>query len=629
MHHYLLSIIFILILINNIHSQIAFESLCTPEVEVPGLPSINGNDEFEIDLYETKFLPDDTVLLAIKQKRQNYGIGEFVLRAFDADNNVVGRFDDRQTGKISLKHHTCPNGASVIYVDKIEGHSYRQIPLAWRALSLDPNLDEITFRADIVSNKQIYRVKSAPLKKRVASGLIPSNYQSVNIDFCGESQGCLVVPQYCNNNSSCEYALSWQVIDENTARFHIVARAHGFVGVGFSNDEKRGDDQVVLCTRDAKNHVYVRNMFVGVQTPQNILRDRPLYGLQDTDGYSNGSHIVCKFDRKLSPHTPEVLENDGKNPDGVDNNKFVNLKEPHYMYPIYTNEDLLTSQGMRIPAQDIPIVNNHPINFERGIWPKSHPRDGAFLAKLHAILNIIAWILLASAGVMVARYFDLIWPEYERRVVVDSNGVVTGEKLQRRRRFSFFNVFQPIMVTVAILTWLAFFAILLELNWKWTYGTHHMWHSILGVIVLVCAFLAPLIGILRPVPRTKRFCCWYWIHWLVVSLAHCLAVPVIFLGMDNRRLDLWTWCSWLLFGWCIFHFIVQLIFEIHACCCGRQDYERFEDADYYSEKHPDHRARRERVPGEAWKPALLSIYVFITVIVVIILILAVIFYQGY
>ncbi len=81
-------------------------------------------------------------------------------------------------------------------------------------------------------------------------------------------------------------------------------------------------------------------------------------------------------------------------------------------------------------------------------------------------------------------------------------------------------------------------------------------------------------GILRPTPRTKRFCCWYWIHWLIVSLALCLAVPVIFLGMDNARLDLWTWCSWLLFGWCIFHFIVQLIFEIHACCYARQDYER-------------------------------------------------------
>ncbi len=51
--------------------------------------------------------------MAIKQKRKNYGINEFVLRAFDYDGNIVGRFDDRQTGNLALKHHTCPNGASV------------------------------------------------------------------------------------------------------------------------------------------------------------------------------------------------------------------------------------------------------------------------------------------------------------------------------------------------------------------------------------------------------------------------------------------------------------------------------------------------------------------------------------
>lgn len=51
--------------------------------------------------------------VAIKQKRQNYGVQEFVLRAFDYDDNVVGRFDDRQTGNLPIKHHTCSNGASV------------------------------------------------------------------------------------------------------------------------------------------------------------------------------------------------------------------------------------------------------------------------------------------------------------------------------------------------------------------------------------------------------------------------------------------------------------------------------------------------------------------------------------
>ena len=53
------------------------------------------------------------VLVAIKQKRQNYGVNEFVLRAFDYDGNVIGRFDDQQAGSLTLKHHTCPNGATV------------------------------------------------------------------------------------------------------------------------------------------------------------------------------------------------------------------------------------------------------------------------------------------------------------------------------------------------------------------------------------------------------------------------------------------------------------------------------------------------------------------------------------
>jgi len=165
----------------------------------------------------------------------------------------------------------------------------------------------------------------------------------------------------------------------------------------------QGDDQVVLCTKDIEGHVYVHNMFVGVQTPQYIARDRPGYGLRDTDGYSNETHIICKFTRTLSPYTDTLVDNDGKNRDGIDRSKFVDLKQPHYMYPIYADQDLVTSQGrnlrlrdffvsvfigMRIPVQDIPIVNNHPVDFERRIWPKSHPRAGAFFAKIHGNLII-------------------------------------------------------------------------------------------------------------------------------------------------------------------------------------------------------------------------------------------------
>lgn len=61
MYSSLLSLGLIFYSFNFIHSQIAFEGACTTDVKVSGLPTVDGNDEFEIDLYETKFLPDNTI----------------------------------------------------------------------------------------------------------------------------------------------------------------------------------------------------------------------------------------------------------------------------------------------------------------------------------------------------------------------------------------------------------------------------------------------------------------------------------------------------------------------------------------------------------------------------------------
>lgn len=109
----------------------------------------------------------------------------------------------------------------------------------------------------------------------------------------------------------------------------------------------KGDDQVVLCSKDVQGHVHVYNMFVGVQTPQYILRGRPAYGLRDTDGYSNATHIICKFTRKLSINGDNAAENDGRNRDRIDRDKVVDLKRPHYIYPIYADQDLMTPHGMK------------------------------------------------------------------------------------------------------------------------------------------------------------------------------------------------------------------------------------------------------------------------------------------
>lgn len=68
MHSFVL-IVFLCLSIKNTHSQIAFQSVCSPEVYANGLTSVDGNDEFEIDIGEGKFLPDDTITCKNKKKQ--------------------------------------------------------------------------------------------------------------------------------------------------------------------------------------------------------------------------------------------------------------------------------------------------------------------------------------------------------------------------------------------------------------------------------------------------------------------------------------------------------------------------------------------------------------------------------
>ena len=108
-------------------------------------------------------------------------------------------------------------------------------------------------------------------------------------------------------------------------------------------------------------------MFVSVQTPQYIVRERPSYGLREADGHSNATHISCKFIRRLSPHTDNLGEQDGRQRDGNDRGKIVDLRRSHYMYPIYSDQDLRTSQGMNTDTCR-PFLDEQRLNITECIF---------------------------------------------------------------------------------------------------------------------------------------------------------------------------------------------------------------------------------------------------------------------
>jgi hypothetical protein len=82
---------------------------------------------------------------------------------------------------------------------------------------------------------------------------------------------------------------------------------------------------------------------------------------------------------------------------------------------------------------------------------------------------IIAWIFLASTGILIARYYKFLFPQ------IRINNV----------DFWFF-VHQPVMFMVPILTIIGFIVVLAELKGKWISSEDKVkfTHSIFGIVTL-------------------------------------------------------------------------------------------------------------------------------------------------
>ena len=91
---------------------------------------------------------------------------------------------------------------------------------------------------------------------------------------------------------------------------------------------------------------------------------------------------------------------------------------------------------------------------------------------------IIAWILLAPIGILLARYFKFLLPNF---------------KIQNSKFWLF--VHRLILMLAVLLSFIAFILILADLKWSWVESTSRVSyaHSIIGILTIVFAFLQVLI----------------------------------------------------------------------------------------------------------------------------------------
>ena len=95
--------------------------------------------------------------------------------------------------------------------------------------------------------------------------------------------------------------------------------------------------------------------------------------------------------------------------------------------------------------------------------------------------KIFAWLFCASTGILFARYYKYIFPSVKLMNV----------------QFWFF-IHRPLMISVPIISIIAFLIILSQLQWSWIVNTSqpNFAHSIIGIITISFSVIQVIIFLL-------------------------------------------------------------------------------------------------------------------------------------
>jgi hypothetical protein len=111
---------------------------------------------------------------------------------------------------------------------------------------------------------------------------------------------------------------------------------------------------------------------------------------------------------------------------------------------------------------------------------------------------VIAWMLMASIGILMARYMKYLPYEIFKL------------------KF-WFVIHRPLMILVVLLSIIGFILIFAQVGWKWIDPAEKLnfAHSITGTITIVLANIQIYVAFFRPHPNTSKRKMFNWFHRIV------------------------------------------------------------------------------------------------------------------
>ncbi|CAF3395104.1 unnamed protein product [Rotaria sp. Silwood1] len=314
-----------------------------------------------------------------------------------------------------------------------------------------------------------------------------------------------------------------------------------WAALGLNLEEAMGEAHVFMCKRLANNTIVI-NRYVNPHKHEHPQPAGSEQGGTLTPGQQqfNDGVMICQF--TLSNFTMETLRQlETVRP----------LSQSTSYHPLFavgllnsSNEPLKHFEDSHTALSDLVQLNQN----ETILYRINSTDDGESLTfvRVHGTIMIFTWILIASTGALIARYFKNSW----------ANTFICGKA-------AWFAAHRFLMSTAATLTVVGFLFILVYLQGAWVDKgpTRYYAHSITGVIVISFSFFQPFIALFRCEPDSRYRFIFNFIHAVIGFSAFILSMATIFLATYFKVLKD-TKARILMIIWIVWIGLIFIIFEI-------------------------------------------------------------------
>ncbi|XP_070211750.1 putative ferric-chelate reductase 1 homolog [Littorina saxatilis] len=347
---------------------------------------------------------------------------------------------------------------------------------------------------------------------------------------CGDTKSCY---DDCKNDD-CTFLVTWYKTDQSlviTIKSDVTSGDNYWAAVGFGTQAKMNVASVTECVVNGEDV----QAFTSVNRDYNNIRVSPnnQTGLSDMSGSLVDGVLSCTVHRQLVVAAgPDVFNLTG------------------------TNYHLLFARGAasgwtkmeHSATDDFVTTESYDLTQIVDIGAKA---NSLTLVKLHGSVMTLAWILTASVGVLVARFYKVSWPAK----------TTCGLKV-------WFAVHRASMVFTFLATVAGIIFIFVHVGgYKQLTGPEYQQaHPILGIVVTVLTVLNPIMSLFRCAPDHDARPFFNWAHWLVGSCAYILGVATVAIGTRMSAMAIPEYVTYIVVGFGAWHVLAHLLLEFTTWC---------------------------------------------------------------